>query len=138
MLEVAALVALTLAQPAAGAPPAASPAIRTQTPPAADPVAPTPPTAELLTLDGALAEAASKEPRSRAGARAVRASASRNEPGVVRLAPTGRPRPVAYSRYEKESVIPGLRFQSQFHHSTSPQIILRVHILSDSSPSSLP
>ncbi|HET7752578.1 MAG TPA: TolC family protein [Anaeromyxobacteraceae bacterium] len=105
MLEVAALVALTFAQPAAGAPPAASPAMRTQTPPAADPVAPTPPTAELLTLDGALAEAASKNlDLAQARARLEQARAGVNRAWSAQLpqvAATG-----AYTRYDKESVIP--------------------------------
>ena len=60
MLAAAALVALSLTQPSAGGAPAASPAIKAEERPRADRVEPAQPAGALLTLDAALAEAASK------------------------------------------------------------------------------
>ena len=60
MLAAAALVELSLTQPSAGGAPAASPAIKAEERPRADRVEPAQPAGALLTLDAALAEAASK------------------------------------------------------------------------------
>jgi outer membrane protein TolC len=106
MLELVAIVALVSAQPAAGSPPPGSPAVVAEpSRPRADPVAPTPPTAELLTLDAALAEAGAKNlDLAQARARLEQARAGVNRAWSAQL-----PQVFAagtYTRYDEESVIP--------------------------------
>jgi outer membrane protein TolC len=104
MLAVA-VIALAIAQPAAGAPPPASPAIVAEPRPMADPIAPTPPTAEILTLDAALAEAGSRNlDLAQARARLEQARAGVNRAWSFQLPQVNAAG--AYTRFDEESVIP--------------------------------
>ena len=105
MLETLALLALALAQPASSEPPPRPPALTTEPRSKIDPVAPTPATAQLLTLDAALSEAASKN----LDLAQARARLEQARTGTARAWSAQLPQLSAggtYTRYDTESVIP--------------------------------